>query len=339
MIKKLSIFALLMAFGTLTACKQLDDAKKLIKAGEKVAEELSAPTPSANADDAETNLPSAGKNTVATSGDAIKKQNSFIDAYNAMTNFSQQYDSYKKNAKAFEKGKKITSYSVPSNHATTSLERLNKAFEQKVSIPELDDSAQALAETLEPLATTLKKMRDYSDTKGYLADNGDLARELHPLFTNQAEAFLTAHNNFGNAIEKYRIVQDDARLSSLKPGTAAHASLAASIAARNTANAVSNLDLKDKNTLETLIASVDELAEAADMLAEIFDSPAGEAEIKKNVASGSFCQRYKDAMKKLVGQGRAVAEAAKTKKAVSGKINDFVRSYNSMISDSNNCKL
>ncbi|NAT23083.1 hypothetical protein CU665_09520 [Pseudomonas syringae pv. actinidifoliorum] len=112
----------------------------------------------------------------------VEKYNVYVKAANYGADFGEllekRLNEYPKKLAA---GKKLTDYYIFSTYDISTWQKnLKEALAIESPMPELDEPAKGMLETLAKLAPVQAELENYAQSKGFLADDGKKAREMEP---------------------------------------------------------------------------------------------------------------------------------------------------------------
>ncbi|GAB0074870.1 hypothetical protein TOC8171_02670 [Pseudomonas syringae] len=112
----------------------------------------------------------------------VEKYNVYVKAANYGADFGEllekRLNEYPKKLAA---GKKLTDYYIFSTYDISTWQKnLKEALAIESPMPELDEPAKGMLETLAKLAPVQAELENYAQSKGFLADDGKKARETEP---------------------------------------------------------------------------------------------------------------------------------------------------------------
>ncbi|MDQ0035988.1 hypothetical protein J2W30_003761 [Variovorax boronicumulans] len=111
----------------------------------------------------------------------VEKYNIYVDVSNTLsTSFQEARENYVENQVPLLKAKApLTSLRIQNDILVDrSAKRLDAAVAIAAPLPEIDESAKAFSAALKVLSPLSRELNDYANSKGYLADNGEKARQL-----------------------------------------------------------------------------------------------------------------------------------------------------------------
>lgn len=111
----------------------------------------------------------------------VEKYNIYVDVSNSLsTSFEEARDSYVESQVPRLQGKApLTSLRIQNDILVDrSAKKLDTAAAIDAPLPEIDESAKAFSAALKVLSPLSRELNDYANSKGYLADNGDKARQM-----------------------------------------------------------------------------------------------------------------------------------------------------------------
>lgn len=138
-------------------------------------------------DKADKTAPAQASGTAATAKQTsndqqlIEKYNIYIDVSNNLrTSFQEARESYVESQMPLLQGKApLTSLRIQNDILVDrSAKKLDTAVAIDAPLPEIDESAKAFSAALKVLSPLSRELNDYANSKGYLADNGDKARQM-----------------------------------------------------------------------------------------------------------------------------------------------------------------
>ncbi|UFH48213.1 DUF3829 domain-containing protein [Pseudomonas sp. KNUC1026] len=134
----------------------------------------------------------------------VEKYNAYVDAANTGPDFSDVLQAYEKYIPAkLASGKPLDDYySVSGTSISRQLTLLSKALAIPYDMPELDAPAKAMTKALGDLQPIQAQLGPYGDSKGYLADGGQKAREMQPAFIDAMHAVIAAQGAFYDGLQK-----------------------------------------------------------------------------------------------------------------------------------------
>jgi hypothetical protein len=134
----------------------------------------------------------------------IEKYNAYVDAANRGGNFAEIREKRRADyAKVLASKDKLSDYGLFSAYDISGLrDNLKKALALSSPMPELDEPANAMLTALETLEPLHRDLSNYADSKGYLADGGQKARELEPALDAALERVATAQATFYEGLAK-----------------------------------------------------------------------------------------------------------------------------------------
>ncbi|MCF5707696.1 DUF3829 domain-containing protein [Pseudomonas syringae] len=134
----------------------------------------------------------------------IEKYNAYVDAANQGEDFGELLDKrLEQYAGKLASGKKVTDYSLFSPYDITTLQKkLNAALAISFPMPELDEPAKNTLAALAKLEPIHGELANYSDSKGYLADDGKKARAMEPALEAAMKDVADAQAVFFDGIRK-----------------------------------------------------------------------------------------------------------------------------------------
>ena len=118
----------------------------------------------------------------------VEKYNLYVDVSNNLrTSFQEARESYVTGQVPLLQAKApLTSLRIQNDILVDrSAKKLDAAVAIAAPLPEIDESAKAFSAALKVLSPLSRELNDYANSKGYLADNGDKARQL-------SESYLAA---------------------------------------------------------------------------------------------------------------------------------------------------
>ena len=111
----------------------------------------------------------------------VEKYNLYVDVSNNLrTSFQEARESYVAGQVPLLKAKApLTSLRIQNDILVDrSAKKLDAAAAIAAPLPEIDESAKAFSAALKVLSPLSRELNDYANSKGYLADNGDKARQM-----------------------------------------------------------------------------------------------------------------------------------------------------------------
>lgn len=152
----------------------------------------------------------------------IEKYNAYVDAANTGPAFSDVLQTYEKYIPAqLASGKPLDDYySVSDTAISRQLTLLNKAMAIPYDMPELDAPAKAMVKALGDLQPIQAQLGPYADSKGYLADGGQKAREMQPAFIDAMHAVIAAQEQFYDGLRKRDEINTQAAFDNAEKDTA-----------------------------------------------------------------------------------------------------------------------
>ena len=111
----------------------------------------------------------------------VEKYNIYVDVSNNLrTSFQEARESYVQSQVPLLQGKApLTSLRIQNDILVDrSAKKLDTAAAIDAPLPEIDESAKAFSAALKVLSPMSRELNDYANSKGYLADNGDKARQM-----------------------------------------------------------------------------------------------------------------------------------------------------------------
>jgi hypothetical protein len=112
----------------------------------------------------------------------VEKYNIYVDVSNNLrTSFQEARESYVQGQLPLLQAKApLTSLRIQNDILVDrSAKKLDAAAAIAAPLAEIDDSAKAFSAALKVLSPLSRELNDYANSKGYLADNGDKARQLN----------------------------------------------------------------------------------------------------------------------------------------------------------------
>ncbi|QSI31311.1 DUF3829 domain-containing protein [Variovorax sp. RKNM96] len=112
----------------------------------------------------------------------IEKYNIYVDVSNSLsTSFQEACENYVENQVPLLKAKApLTSLRIQNDILVDrSAKKLDAAVAIAAPLPEIDESAKVFSAALKVLSPLSRELNDYANSKGYLADNGDKARQMN----------------------------------------------------------------------------------------------------------------------------------------------------------------
>ncbi|WP_122417388.1 YiiG family protein [Pseudomonas viridiflava] len=142
--------------------------------------------------------------SVSTEQVEIEKYNAYVDAANQGEDFGELLE---KRVELYSgklaPGKKVTDYTLFSPYDISTLQRkLNQALAISFPMPELDEPAKNTLAALAKLEPIHGELANYSDSKGYLADDGKKARQMEPALEAAMKDVAEAQAVFFDGIRK-----------------------------------------------------------------------------------------------------------------------------------------
>lgn len=112
----------------------------------------------------------------------VEKYNIYVDVSNSLsTSFQEARENYVEGQLPRLQAKApLTSLRIQNDILVDrSAKRLDAAVAIDAPLPEIDESAKAFSAALKVLSPLSRELNDYANSKGYLADNGDKARQMN----------------------------------------------------------------------------------------------------------------------------------------------------------------
>ncbi|MNZ06556.1 hypothetical protein D3C78_233100 [compost metagenome] len=134
----------------------------------------------------------------------IEKYNAYVDAANRGGNFAAILEKRRTEySKQLKSNNKLSEYYLFSAYDISGLrDNLKKALALSSPMPELDEPAKAMLVALEKLEPVHSELANYADSKGYLADGGQKAKEMEPALDTALEGVATAQARFYDGLTK-----------------------------------------------------------------------------------------------------------------------------------------
>ncbi|UFH50812.1 YiiG family protein [Pseudomonas sp. KNUC1026] len=134
----------------------------------------------------------------------IEKYNAYVDAANSGGDFAaileHRLAEYSKQLKSQNK---LTEYYLFDVHDISNVrDNLKKALALPAPMPELDEPAKAMLVALEKLAPIHADLANYTESKGWLADDGKKAKEMEPALDAALEAVAVEQAKFYDGLSK-----------------------------------------------------------------------------------------------------------------------------------------
>lgn len=129
----------------------------------------------------------------------IQKYNLYVDVANKLTTpFQQAHETYVSNQVPLLKGNApLTSLNIENDILIDqSTKKLDAALAIDAPIAEIDGAAKDFSAALKKLSPLSHELNNYAGSKGYLADNGDKARELSANYLAALTAVAQAEGAF-----------------------------------------------------------------------------------------------------------------------------------------------
>lgn len=112
----------------------------------------------------------------------VEKYNIYVDVSNSLsTSFQEARESYvESQLPPLQAKAPLTSLRIQNDILVDrSAKKLDAAVAIDAPLPEIDESAKAFSAALKVLSPLSRELNDYANAKGYLADNGDKARQMN----------------------------------------------------------------------------------------------------------------------------------------------------------------
>ncbi|QNK67659.1 DUF3829 domain-containing protein [Variovorax sp. PAMC26660] len=112
----------------------------------------------------------------------VEKYNIYVDVSNSLsTSFQEARESYvESQLPPLQAKAPLTSLRIQNDILVDrSAKKLDAAVAIDAPLPEIDESAKAFSAALKVLSPLSRELNDYANSKGYLADNGDKARQMN----------------------------------------------------------------------------------------------------------------------------------------------------------------
>jgi hypothetical protein len=151
---------------------------------------------------AQTQAPVAAKQS-SNEQQLVDKYNIYVDVSNTLsTSFQEARENYVQNQVPLLQAKApLTSLRIQNDILVDrSAKRLDAAVAIAAPLPEIDESAKAFSAALKVLSPLSRELNDYANAKGYLADNGDKARQLNKNYLAALTAVAEAEAAFDKGL-------------------------------------------------------------------------------------------------------------------------------------------
>ncbi|MFM9923652.1 DUF3829 domain-containing protein [Variovorax sp. H27-G14] len=133
----------------------------------------------------------------------VEKYNIYVDVSNNLrTSFQQARAEYVAQQVPLLQAKApLTSMRIQNDiFVDRSANKLDSAVAISAPLPEIDESAKAFSAALKVLSPLSRELNNYANSKGYLADNGEKARQLNKDYLAALTAVAQAEAAFDNGL-------------------------------------------------------------------------------------------------------------------------------------------
>ncbi len=207
------------------------------------------------------------------------------------------------------------------------IEELQAAIALPGTVPEVDAQAAALLAALRAVNPTIKELAHYQTTREFREDGFRLARDRQPVLVAGMGAAIDASEAFSTALFDRRMAIDERQVAALPADSLARNLLAASLATRR---------------LVRRYESLRKPADAVPFLAVLADVVSANKRLSATTGTlspkpDSTCADYSEALDKLVGHGRDMAQDIRTGGDPSQPAELFATAYNSSVDAYTGC--
>ncbi|ALM87107.1 hypothetical protein ASB57_19555 [Bordetella sp. N] len=155
----------------------------------------------------------------------ILKFNQYVDTANGLgDSFSEVLERYTKyNVKAVEAKGPIKNFTIQNDiYVDRTKAGLEKALAMQPAMPALDGPAKPFAEALGKLSPLSHDLQNYSESKGYLADDGAKARELNAAYVAALTEVVKQEDAFFSGLSEQDLQNTKTAFESAKKDSAAY---------------------------------------------------------------------------------------------------------------------